>query len=252
MIIKEKGVTAALKERLRASFVISPSRLEKSILMFVIKIRAWVVICPLFLFMWSGISGCGTRSQVKVHEEEKEVELEMVEAVRQEAVGVVHSVTLEWDANSEPNIAGYKIHYGTSSRNYDTIIDVGNYTSVTIGSLDGKQNYFFAVTAYDVDGNESGYSDEVFYRPDTDDDGMADAWELLYFGNLDRNGTLDWDNDGLSDLIESEYDTDPKSPDTDGDGFTDAIEVAAATDPNDLQSHPSRAMPWLLPLLFGD
>ena len=37
---------------------------------------------------------------------------------------------------------------------------------------------------------------------DSDNDGMADAWELLYFGNLDRDGTGDYDGDGISDLDE--------------------------------------------------
>ena len=221
-------------------------------MLLVIENRALVVIISIFLFMWSGILGCGTTSRVRVHEDEKESDLEMVEAVRQEAVGAVPSLTLEWDASSDSDTAGYKIYYGTSSRSYDTIMDVGNYTSITIGNLDGNQNYYFAVTAYDADGNESVYSDEVFYSPDTDDDGMADAWELLYFGNLDRDGTSDWDNDGLSDLIESEYGIDPKNSDSDGDGFTDADEAERGTDPNDPNSHPPRTMPWVLFLLLGD
>jgi len=86
---------------------------------------------------------------------------------------------------------------------------------------------------------------------DGDGDGMADWWELQHFGNLDRDGTLDWDGDGLIDLAEFDYDTDPTNPDSDGDGCSDGDEVGAGTDPNDPQSHPPRALPWLLPLL-GD
>lgn len=37
---------------------------------------------------------------------------------------------------------------------------------------------------------------------DTDNDGMPDRWELYYFGTLDRDGTGDFDGDGLSDLFE--------------------------------------------------
>ena len=87
---------------------------------------------------------------------------------------------------------------------------------------------------------------------DSDGDGMADWWELQYFGNLDRDGTGDWDGDGLIDLAEFEHDTDPTNPDSDGDGFTDGDEVGAGTDPNDPQSHPSRAMPWIPLLLLDD
>ncbi len=37
---------------------------------------------------------------------------------------------------------------------------------------------------------------------DTDNDGLADVWEQLYFGNLSRNGAGDFDNDGFLDLSE--------------------------------------------------
>ena len=220
-------------------------------MMVITKKRELVLILFMLLYMGSSNLGCGTTSRVRVQKEEKGEVVEMVEAVRQEEVGAVPSVTLEWDASSDTDTAGYKIYYGTSSRSYDTIMDVGNYTSVTIGNLDGNQDYYFAVTAYDSDGNESAYSDEVFYRPDTDDDGMADAWELLYFGNLARDGTSDSDSDGLTDLVESEYGTDPHSLDSDGDGFKDADEVEMGTDPNDPNSHPRRVMPWI-PLLLVD
>ncbi len=41
-------------------------------------------------------------------------------------------VTLSWDLNKENNIAGYKIYYGNSSRNYNANVDVGNRTSYII------------------------------------------------------------------------------------------------------------------------
>ena len=39
-------------------------------------------------------------------------------------------------------------------------------------------------------------------NPDSDGDGMDDAWENLYFGNLNRNGSGDFDNDRMNDLDE--------------------------------------------------
>jgi hypothetical protein len=86
---------------------------------------------------------------------------------------------------------------------------------------------------------------------DSDGDGMADNWEVRCFGNLDRDGTLDWDGDGLMDLAEFEYNTEPTNPDSDGDRFSDGEEVGAGTDPNDPRSHPPRPLPWLF-LLLGD
>jgi hypothetical protein len=70
-------------------------------------------------------------------------------------------VNLAWDANSELDIAGYKVHYGTHRSGYDVSLDVGNWLSCTIGDLREDEIYYFAVTAYDTAGNESGYSNEV-------------------------------------------------------------------------------------------
>ncbi|MCG6918104.1 MAG: hypothetical protein LJE89_11245, partial [Deltaproteobacteria bacterium] len=44
-------------------------------------------------------------------------------------VRAVHSaqVTLKWQASSG-DIAGYKVYQGTSSRDYDVTLDVGNWT----------------------------------------------------------------------------------------------------------------------------
>ncbi len=69
-------------------------------------------------------------------------------------------ITLEWQASSG-NIAGYNVYQGTSSGDYDVTLDIGNWTSVTIANLAEDEAYYFAVTAYDLDNNESGYSNEV-------------------------------------------------------------------------------------------
>ena len=49
---------------------------------------------------------------------------------------------------------------------------------------------------------------------DTDLDGMDDNWELQNFGTLLRDGTGDWDGDGLTDLAEYQAGTDPTRQDT--------------------------------------
>ena len=46
---------------------------------------------------------------------------------------------------------------------------------------------------------------------DSDGDGMLDAWEMQYFGTLERDGTGDFDQDGISDLEEFLYGSDPTS-----------------------------------------
>ncbi len=74
-------------------------------------------------------------------------------------------VTLAWDPPvNDADIAGYKVYYGNSSRNYDTNIDVGNQASYTLSGLVEDKTFFIAVTAYDIYGLESNYSGEVVYN----------------------------------------------------------------------------------------
>jgi hypothetical protein len=71
-------------------------------------------------------------------------------------------VTLSWDANSDPTLASYRVHYGTQSRNYSQSLDVGNQTTCTVSDLQDGITYYFAATAYSS-GEESDYSNEVSY-----------------------------------------------------------------------------------------
>ena len=76
---------------------------------------------------------------------------------------LAYHLTLQWDPNVDGDLAGYILYYGTASRNYQYDIDIGDQTSCTIsGLVEGKQ-YFFSVTAYDQEGNESAFSREVVY-----------------------------------------------------------------------------------------
>lgn len=68
---------------------------------------------------------------------------------------------VSWDQNTEADLAGYKIYYGTSSKQYTQFIDVGKVTSFTVTGLTEGTKYFFAVTAYDTAKNESDFSQEV-------------------------------------------------------------------------------------------
>ena len=70
-------------------------------------------------------------------------------------------VTLAWDANTSPGIAGYKVYYGSASGSHSYVIDVGNVTSYTVPNLQDGTTYYFASTVYDTSGQESGYSNQV-------------------------------------------------------------------------------------------
>ena len=62
--------------------------------------------------------------------------------------------------------------------------------------------------------------------PDSDMDGLLDAWELTNFGDLDQTATTDFDNDGLNELDEFNATTDPTNFDTDGDTIRDGAETS--------------------------
>lgn len=75
---------------------------------------------------------------------------------------------LSWDppstnADGSPltDLSGYRIYYGTSPGVYGTMRDVGNVMSSTVTNLADGSPYYFVVTAYDLSGNESGFSNEV-------------------------------------------------------------------------------------------
>ncbi len=72
-------------------------------------------------------------------------------------------VVLQWDPSSGP-VAGYRIYYGTSSRVYDSSLDVGNTTTCTLSNLQDGSSYYFAATAVGTSGEESDYSIEAVYE----------------------------------------------------------------------------------------
>lgn len=88
---------------------------------------------------------------------------------------------------------------------------------------------------------------------DMDGDGMPAEWETEMFGDMSRDGSGDIDLDGLTDLEEYQYGTDPNAADTDSDGFADGVEVQAETSPLDNASYPTdvpAATGWELGFLF--
>jgi len=72
-------------------------------------------------------------------------------------------VTVEWNPNTEADIAGYQISSGPSSGNYDNFNAVVTQTSDTIQNLEEGQTYYIAARAIDTSNNKSDYSAEVVY-----------------------------------------------------------------------------------------
>jgi hypothetical protein len=86
-------------------------------------------------------------------------------------------VTLSWDANSEEDLAGYRIFYREAgqSYNYNDPLWEGSETTCTVYNLDDMTTHCFVVRAFDTSGNESGDSNEVCYQASFNVTPTADA-----------------------------------------------------------------------------
>ncbi|MFO0777729.1 MAG: hypothetical protein U0223_09030, partial [Nitrospira sp.] len=73
--------------------------------------------------------------------------------------------TLTWKANNETDLAGYKVYRSTIRGKYEPQNVIAlvqkNVTTYQATGLQSRTTYFFVVTAFDLAGNESGYSNEV-------------------------------------------------------------------------------------------
>ena len=70
------------------------------------------------------------------------------------------TVTIAWDANTETNLTGYAVHYGTNSREYGWQLSIpADHTTQSV-ILPFPARWFFAVTA-EAGNLTSGYSAEI-------------------------------------------------------------------------------------------
>src|SRR3990172_2682578 len=113
------------------------------------------------------------------------------------------TATLSWSSNTDSVIVGYKVYYGTASSTYTQVADVGltstpDAPEYTASNLAEGNTYYFAVTAYDVFGNESGFSNEVvkIIPARSPSDTMAPIVSGLSTSNLTSTGvTISWTTD---------------------------------------------------------
>ncbi len=73
------------------------------------------------------------------------------------------SVTLAWNASTDPSVVGYNVYYGGASGAYTNEICAGNATNVTVSGLVQGTTYYFAATTYSASGLESPFSSEASY-----------------------------------------------------------------------------------------
>jgi fibronectin type 3 domain-containing protein len=72
---------------------------------------------------------------------------------------------LSWTASTATTVVGYRVYYGNTTGTYiqafGSGIAAGYATSYSISGLTKGKTYYFAVTAVDAVGNESGFSNEA-------------------------------------------------------------------------------------------
>ncbi|KKL85249.1 hypothetical protein LCGC14_1956620, partial [marine sediment metagenome] len=117
---------------------------------------------------------------------------------------------------------------------------VADWTEINVYSSDPNNN--------DTDSDGLFDFDELFFyytnvsNSDTDYDGMPDGWEVSYSLNpLIDDGSLDKDNDILSNLVEYQVGTNPNNPDSDDDEMPDGWEVSNELNPLADDPDPDRA-----------
>jgi len=124
-------------------------------------------------------------------------------------------VTLQWDPNTETDLAGYKVYYGTASRSYSTPIAIALQSSYTVTGLPAG-TYYFAVTAFNQDGLESAFSNEVFTTItgpdtsapcDTNGDGQTDVGDVqllidVLLGAAATDSRYDINKDGKVNILD--------------------------------------------------
>ena len=108
------------------------------------------------------------------------------------------SASLSWQPNSESDLTGYRVYYGAASRTYGPPISVNQGSSYTVNDLQEGDTFFFAVTAVDSSGNESGYSNEV---SKTIPQATPSAYQLTLSRSSDRSNPVPLSAQTVSDDV---------------------------------------------------
>jgi hypothetical protein len=74
------------------------------------------------------------------------------------------SVSLAWNASTNPIVTGYNVYYGCACGTYTNELSVGNATNVTISGLVEGATYYFAATTHTAASVESPFSSELSYQ----------------------------------------------------------------------------------------
>jgi hypothetical protein len=134
-------------------------------------------------------------------------------------------VTLSSGDTSEVTVPlSATINAGQTSTDFDlTILDDVE--------IDGTQSVI--ITASATAWASADDTIDIQDNEDTDVDSLPDWWELKYFGDLNQDGSGDYDGDELNNLAECQNHTYPNDEDSDDDQMLDGWEVTYGLNPLD-------------------
>ncbi len=75
------------------------------------------------------------------------------------------SIKLQWTANTEAFLGGYKVYYGTSPGAYGTPVILGAVTSHELSGLSSGTDYYITISSMNTVGVESAKASAILVRP---------------------------------------------------------------------------------------
>lgn len=110
-----------------------------------------------------------------------------------------------WTLNTNYTVAGSLVVQGTLNTAGWTLT-VSNALDVSSGTVSNTGFIYYGT----LSGGPLPGNSQQLASTDSDGDGLPDAWEISFFGNLAQSDTDDFDGDGFSNMQEYMSGTDPK------------------------------------------
>ena len=111
------------------------------------------------------------------------------------AVFAQSSITLAWDASTDPKVTGYIVSWGGIVGSYPSSVDVGKVTQYTVTGLDPDRRYSFVVQAYSpaaVSGFSTPVSNNGLIVQTTAAATLPDQRPGIFWRNTDTGQISEW------------------------------------------------------------